>query len=30
VIKKPNDSQKNEKVLEKLVHAKEDKGYNAK
>jgi len=30
VRKKPNDAQKKEKVLEKLVHAKTNKGYNAK
>jgi hypothetical protein len=28
--KKPNDRQKKEKVLEKLMHAKEDKGCDAK
>jgi hypothetical protein len=28
--KEPNDTQKKEKILEKLVHVKEDKGYDAK
>jgi hypothetical protein len=28
--KEPSDAQKKEKVLEKFVHAKEDKGYDAK
>jgi hypothetical protein len=30
VKKEPSDMKKKEKILEKLVHAKEDKGYDAK